>query len=285
MIDLSEYYNCVNTKACQSINMLLLSARNSFVLLCSIILSHHAIITSAFAASFGNKPGLAFTATASMASKSSTSTELHSSQEEKEKEPLRTVLVTGGCGYIGSHTCLELLKTGQYRVVVIDNLDNSSTKSLDRLKKLIPDMTDEQADDLLQFRNVDIRDPEGLRAVLNEFDDISSCIHFAGLKAVGESVAKPLMYYQTNIAGTCTLLECLKEKKIQHFVFSSSATVSMVMSFVLFCFVLANLKCHGSYFDCVCIIFLEFSPTNVPIICIHLVMNHDSIPSFMLFIQ
>lgn len=135
--------------------------------------------------------------------------------------PKRTVLVTGGCGYIGSHTCVELLSTGRYRVVVVDNLDNSSTESLARVRELVPSVDD----DALHFRHVDVRDRDGLRAVLDEFGDVSSCVHFAGLKAVGESVRQPLDYYQTNVAGTCTLLECLKERGVRHFVFSSSATV------------------------------------------------------------
>lgn len=139
----------------------------------------------------------------------------------------RRVLVTGGCGYIGSHTCVELLKTGRYKVVVVDNLDNSSTKSLERVRELVSSTSGPQSDhdDLVQFRQVDVRDRDSVRGVLEEFGDISSCIHFAGLKAVGESVQKPLDYYQTNVGGTCTLLECLKEKQIKHFVFSSSATV------------------------------------------------------------
>ena len=134
----------------------------------------------------------------------------------------RTVLVTGGAGYIGSHCCLELLdQPGDlYRVVVVDNLDNSSEESLERVRRLTA-----CANDRLIFRNCDIRDRKGLRNVLEEFPDISSCIHFAGLKAVGESVAKPLSYYDCNIGGTVHLLELLQEKGIKNFVFSSSATV------------------------------------------------------------
>jgi UDP-glucose 4-epimerase len=134
----------------------------------------------------------------------------------------RTVLVTGGAGYIGSHTCLELLEQPNklYRVVVIDNLDNSSEESLKRVQRL----TACEKDRLL-FRHCDIRDKAGLCKVLDEFPDISSCIHFAGLKAVGESVAKPLAYYDCNIGGTVHLLELLSERGVKNFVFSSSATV------------------------------------------------------------
>jgi len=134
--------------------------------------------------------------------------------------PQRTVLVTGGAGYIGSHTCVELLQTGDYKVVVVDTLDNSCTESLERVKELTG-----CSDEMLQFRKCDVRDSETLEAVLDEFPSIDSCIHFAGLKAVGESVAKPLMYYDCNIAGTTNLLEKLSSRKIKNFVFSSSATV------------------------------------------------------------
>ena len=195
-----------------------------------LFLTYYAPETSAFAASIGSST----TTNSVFATRDISQTQLNekASGSLDEKKKLRTVLVTGGCGYIGSHTCLELLKTGQYQVVVIDNLDNSSTKSLERVIKLCPNLSPDEASNLLHFRNVDIRDSKGVESVLKEFDDISSCIHFAGLKAVGESVAKPLMYYQTNIAGTCTLLECLQKKQIQHFVFSSSATVCN-LSFLL----------------------------------------------------
>jgi UDP-glucose 4-epimerase len=136
--------------------------------------------------------------------------------------PQRTVLVTGGAGYIGSHTCLELLQVpgNLYKVVVVDNLDNSSEESLKRVQRLTG-----TGNDRLVFRQCDLRDEEGLSDILNEFPDISSCIHFAGLKAVGESVAKPLLYYDCNIGGTVTLLEQLSTRNIKKFVFSSSATV------------------------------------------------------------
>lgn len=134
--------------------------------------------------------------------------------------PHRTVLVTGGSGYIGSHTCVELLQTGRYNVVVIDTFDNSCMESLNRVRELTG-----CSEDMLQFRKCDIRDGETLDKVLNEFPSIDSCIHFAGLKAVGESVAKPLMYYDCNVRGTTTLLEKLNSRNIRNFVFSSSATV------------------------------------------------------------
>jgi len=134
--------------------------------------------------------------------------------------PSKTVLVTGGAGYIGSHTCLELLKNDDYAVVVVDNLENSSQESLKRVRELAK--VDEKR---LVFRHCDIRDGECLKRVLDDYPSISSCIHFAGLKAVGESVAKPLEYYDANIAGTVTLLKLLQERKVHRFVFSSSATV------------------------------------------------------------
>lgn len=137
----------------------------------------------------------------------------------------RTVLVTGGAGYIGSHTCLELLQQTDhlYKVIVVDNLDNSSEESLRRVRQLSEITGD--ATDRLVFRQCDIRDKAGIEKILQEFPDISSCIHFAGLKAVGESVSKPLMYYDCNIGGTVSLLELLQEHNVRNFVFSSSATV------------------------------------------------------------
>ncbi|KAL7571565.1 hypothetical protein ACA910_020980 [Epithemia clementina (nom. ined.)] len=157
----------------------------------------------------------------------------------------RTVLVTGGAGYIGSHTCLELLLTNQYKVVVVDNLDNSSQESLRRVQALVAaaketagataqaDENEESGngdekssiEDLLEFRSCDIRDTETMERVMQEFPDISSCVHFAGLKAVGESVANPLAYYDCNVGGTVQLLHMLQRYKVSKFVFSSSATV------------------------------------------------------------
>lgn len=136
--------------------------------------------------------------------------------------PQRTVLVTGGAGYIGSHTCLELLNApdDKYDVVVVDNLDNSSEESLERVRELT-----NCAPGRLHFRMCDIRDEKRLKHVLDEFPNIDSCVHFAGLKAVGESVAKPLSYYNCNIGGTTMLLEELGRRNIKRFVFSSSATV------------------------------------------------------------
>src|SRR4051812_49717832 len=101
-----------------------------------------------------------------------------------------TVLVTGGAGYIGSHTCVQLLEAG-YRVIVVDNLSNSSRVALDRVEEL--------AGKSLEFHQVDIRDEAGLEAVFAGAQ-IDSVIHFAGLKAVGESVSEPLRYYDNNIA-------------------------------------------------------------------------------------
>jgi UDP-glucose 4-epimerase len=110
---------------------------------------------------------------------------------------------------------------------VIDNLENSSEESLNRVKQLlaltIPDAT--KQGERLFFRHCDIRDADKLREVLDEFPSVSSCVHFAGLKAVGESVSKPLEYYDVNVGGTTTLLQQLQERQVKHFVFSSSATV------------------------------------------------------------
>ena len=126
-----------------------------------------------------------------------------------------TILVTGGAGYIGSHTCIELLAAG-YNVVVLDNLSNSKKVSLERVQKI--------AGKSLVFHEADIRDRTALRAVFGQHA-IDAVIHFAGLKSVGESVAQPLRYYDNNVSGTVALCEVMKEFGVQRLVFSSSATV------------------------------------------------------------
>jgi UDP-glucose 4-epimerase len=103
---------------------------------------------------------------------------LHSVHALASTAPTRTVLVTGGAGYIGSHTCLELLQTGRYQVIVADNLDNSCEEALERVKEL----AGSKHSDKLHFRQCDIRNRETLAAILKDYPDISSCIHFAGLK-------------------------------------------------------------------------------------------------------
>ena len=125
------------------------------------------------------------------------------------------VLVTGGAGYIGSHTCLELLKAG-YEVVVVDNLSNSKEESLRRVQEL--------AGRALEFYKVDLLDRAALDAVFQRHR-IESVIHFAGLKAVGESVSVPLRYYQNNVAGTLVLCEVMQAHGVKDLVFSSSCTV------------------------------------------------------------
>ena len=192
------------------------------------ILQYAAITASAFAATSGlsfatTKPLFAIRRRQQCNSKSALFS--RGGGEEEDSTELRTVLVTGGTGYIGSHTCLELLSTGRYKVVVIDNLENSSEESLARVKQLLQDNPEAAKDDRLVFRNCDIRDADKLLDVLTEFPSISSCVHFAGLKAVGESVSKPLEYYNVNVGGTTTLLQQLQENEVKHFVFSSSATV------------------------------------------------------------
>lgn len=136
--------------------------------------------------------------------------------------PRRTVLVTGGAGYIGSHTCVELLSAG-YRVIALDDLSNSSPVALDRVRELAGIASDESR---LAFRECDVCDGGGIDAVLSEFGGtVDACIHFAGLKAVGESVSDPLRYYSSNVGGTATLLASLRRHGVRNFVFSSSATV------------------------------------------------------------
>ncbi|MDE7159094.1 MAG: SDR family NAD(P)-dependent oxidoreductase, partial [Clostridiales bacterium] len=125
------------------------------------------------------------------------------------------VLVTGGAGFIGSHTVLELLNDG-YGVVVADNLCNSSEESLRRVEKLTGKK--------VTFYRTDVRDRETMHKIFAE-NKIDWVIHFAGLKAVGESVAKPIEYYDNNLISTLVLLEVMREFKVKNFIFSSSATV------------------------------------------------------------
>ncbi len=125
------------------------------------------------------------------------------------------ILITGGAGYIGSHTMVELLNAGR-ELVVVDNFVNSKPVSLDRVRKI----TGKD----FKFFEVDLLDKEALDKVVRE-NNIDSCIHFAGLKAVGESCAKPLLYYHNNITGTLNLCEVLQKYGAKRIVFSSSATV------------------------------------------------------------
>jgi UDP-glucose 4-epimerase len=125
------------------------------------------------------------------------------------------ILVTGGAGYIGSHTCVELLNNG-YEVVVVDNLCNSHQESLNRVQSI--------TGKALTFFQEDILDEAALNTIFTEHR-IDAVIHFAGLKAVGESVEKPLEYYQTNLTGTLSLFKVMRDHQVKNFVFSSSATV------------------------------------------------------------
>ncbi|WP_105129343.1 UDP-glucose 4-epimerase GalE [Streptococcus suis] len=126
-----------------------------------------------------------------------------------------SILVTGGAGYIGSHTVVELLKLGK-EVVIVDNLSNSSILVLDRIETITGKRP--------TFYELDVADKEALRQVF-ENENIEAAIHFAGYKAVGESVAKPIMYYENNIMSTLALVEVMTEFGVKKIVFSSSATV------------------------------------------------------------
>ncbi len=125
------------------------------------------------------------------------------------------VLVTGGAGYIGSHTCVELLEAG-HEVFVVDNLCNGHEAALDRVQSI--------TNCELQFMNADIRDSNALDKIFNTFKP-DAVIHFAGLKAVGESVANPIMYYDVNVGGSISLLTAMSKAKCNSIIFSSSATV------------------------------------------------------------
>ena len=125
------------------------------------------------------------------------------------------ILLTGGLGYIGSHTCVELLKRGE-RIVIMDNLSNSREEAMDNIKAI--------SNAGFIFYKADLLDKDSMRRIFSE-NKIDAVVHFAGLKAVGESVAKPLEYYKNNVEGTLNLLEIMKEFDCNKMVFSSSATV------------------------------------------------------------
>lgn len=125
------------------------------------------------------------------------------------------ILVTGGAGYIGSHTCVELLNAG-YDVVIVDNLDNSNSKAVDRIEQI----TGRE----VTFYEKDIRDKEAMHEIF-ALEKPKCVIHFAGLKAVGESVQKPLEYYENNINGTLVMLDAMRKNGCKNIIFSSSATV------------------------------------------------------------
>ena len=125
------------------------------------------------------------------------------------------ILVTGGAGYIGSHTVVELLENG-YDVVVVDNLSNSSEKSLKRVEEI--------TGKTVKFYKADTQDAAAMNDILDK-EKVDACIHFAGLKAVGESVSKPWEYYENNIQGTLILVDAMRKHGVKNFIFSSSATV------------------------------------------------------------
>ena len=130
------------------------------------------------------------------------------------------ILVTGGAGYIGSHTVVQLLEK-QYRVTVVDSLVNANPKSLERVREIVG----EELGKNLSFVQVDLVDKPALEQALSANAPYDACIHFAGLKAVGESVKLPLLYYHNNLTGTFFLLETMKKYGCKKIVFSSSATV------------------------------------------------------------
>ena len=128
---------------------------------------------------------------------------------------MANILLAGGAGYIGSHTAVELINSG-YDVVVVDNYYNSCPESIRRVEKITGKK--------VKLYEVDVKEKDKLDKVFKE-NKIDAVIHFAGLKAVGESVQKPELYYRNNIDTTLTLLECMKENNVKKIIFSSSATV------------------------------------------------------------
>ena len=139
------------------------------------------------------------------------------SLKEKGKNP--NVLVTGGAGYIGTHTIVVLLEAG-FDVTVVDSLVNSNEESLRRVKQIT-----KCDDDRIRFHKVDLCNKDDLEKVFQSSGRFDSCIHFAGLKAVGESVSKPLLYYENNLISTFNLLHLLEKYDCKTLIFSSSATV------------------------------------------------------------
>ena len=127
-----------------------------------------------------------------------------------------SILVSGGAGYIGSHTCVELIEAG-YDIVVADNLCNSSEESIRRVEKIVGKK--------IPFVKTELCNPDEVEALFNQYPDIDAVIHFAGLKAVGESVQKPLEYYTNNLVNSLVLLNAIRRHGVKNFVFSSSATV------------------------------------------------------------
>lgn len=137
-----------------------------------------------------------------------------------KKDPADTcVLVTGGAGFIGSHTVVELLQDG-YQVVIVDDLSNASDKVIDRMDQIVG----AEAAARLSFYRADVNDREAMEAIFDD-NDVDRVIHFAGFKAVGESVSKPIEYYSNNIGNTLTLVDVMREHGCKSIIFSSSATV------------------------------------------------------------
>ena len=138
----------------------------------------------------------------------------------QKKDPKDTcVLVTGGAGFIGSHTVVELLQDG-YQVVVVDDLSNASEKVIDRIDTIVG----EDSAQNLTFYKADVNDREAMEAVFDQ-NDIDRVIHFAGFKAVGESVSKPIEYYSNNLGNTLVLVDVMRNHGCKDIIFSSSATV------------------------------------------------------------
>jgi UDP-glucose 4-epimerase len=140
----------------------------------------------------------------------------HAAQERSGVGIARTILVTGGLGYIGSHTCVVLAEAG-CRLVIVDNLANAKPQVLERIRALAPGAG-------IEFHQLDVRDVPGLERVMAT-DKPEAVVHFAGLKAVGESVARPVDYYDNNVGGSIALLQAMERQGVGAIVFSSSATV------------------------------------------------------------
>ena len=144
--------------------------------------------------------------------------------DTKQETAKNTLLVTGGTGYIGSHTIVEILETtgqlGFDRIVIVDNLCNSNQVCLERMQEITG-----KCQDMVVFEQVDICDEEKMNGVFETYGPITSVIHFAGLKAVGESCSQPLKYYENNVGGSVVLIKAMIKNGCKSIVFSSSATL------------------------------------------------------------
>lgn len=142
----------------------------------------------------------------------------------------KTVMLTGGLGFIGSHTLVEVLENTKLKCVVIDDMSNCYPDILSRVKQIVADkVSSEEFEERVEFHNQDVRDIDGLDKIFNSYqqkgEPIEAIIHFAGLKAVHESIEKPILYFETNVAGSMNMFKMMEKYNCKNFIFSSTSTV------------------------------------------------------------